>query len=330
MKSFVTGATGYLGDRLVGKLLEAGHEVVALYRRELPLLQHPNLVWKKGSLDEAESLSNAMQGCHNVYHLAALAGIWSAEKDAFFKVNVQGTGQVINAAKQSGIQKLVYISTAGVLSPSIVTPITEKDPLTEPFDEDYPFTKYLGERAVLQAAEPGFETVVVNLPKLFGPGKFSTTSPVNNMIKQYLGKSFYFVPGDGSISGNYGFVEDVALGIMQAMGKGISGERYIIGGENHDYNSFFKTLAQVTAMQRKRIGIPRWVMSSAASAGEIWNLFTGKAPFATNAIVRKIYAHRLISCEKAIQELGYQITPLEQALQTTVEFFKSNHHDGKR
>jgi nucleoside-diphosphate-sugar epimerase len=325
MKIFVTGGTGFIGFELLKSLLGAGHQVVALHRNGHPDLANASLKWANGSLLDVAALAGAMKGCEGVYHVAALARMWHPEKDAFFTTNVTGTENVVAAAKQAGVRKLVYTSTAGVMSYSIATPIREDDPQLEPFDEDYPASKYLGEQVVRKAASDSFETVVVCPPRVYGPGTYDSVNPVNKLVAGFLKRSFYFVPGNGRYAGNFAFIEDVVRGHVLAMEKGRSGHRYTTGGENHDFVSFYQTLERLTGKKGTRLGIPRGAMSFLATGSELFSMATGRAPFVTRAMVGKIFSNRLLSCEKAVKELGYIITPLEQGLAKTIESIKRNN-----
>jgi nucleoside-diphosphate-sugar epimerase len=318
MKVFVTGGTGYIGNRLITNLLEQDHEVVALCRNGQPEVQHKRLTWKKGSLQDIESLVPLLEGCKQVYHVAALARMWHPQKNAFFDVNVTGTQHLLQAAQQAGVQKFLYTSSAAVFSFSIKSPITESDPLLEPFDDDYAITKFLGERAVMQASQPGFDTVVVNPPRVYGPSPAGTNA-INNLVKHYLRKPFYFTPGDGSYIGNYAFIDDVVNGHREAMRAGKPGERYILGGENHSYTSFYQLLKKLTALKRRSIGIPYRVMKMIAVASEVQSGITGRAPFITTSMVNKIYSNRVLSNDKAIRDFDYKITPFAEGLTKTLE-----------
>jgi nucleoside-diphosphate-sugar epimerase len=329
MKVFLTGGTGYIGYELIKSLLSAGHHVVALHRNGHPDSDNPSLTWVTGSLHDREVLTRAMEGCEGVYHVAGLARMWHKDKDLFFRTNVAGTEHVLAAAQSAGASRFVYTSTAGVMSASIKTPITEDDPQLEPFDEDYPMSKYLGELAVLKASRAGFDTMVVNPPRVYGPGDLDGANPVNKLVANYLKKPVYVVPGDGRYAGNFAFIEDVVLGHMLAMEKGRGGHRYTTGGENHDFISFYSTLERVTGIRRRRIGIPRRALGFLASSSELWSAATGRAPFITTAMAGKICSNRLLSCDKAVTELGYRITPLEDGLRRTVEAIRQRNGVGK-
>jgi nucleoside-diphosphate-sugar epimerase len=326
MKTFLTGGTGYIGTELLHKLLETNNEVVALYHKQPPGFQSSGLKWVQGSLSDVNSLVEAMQGCSRVFHMAGLARVSHPDKDAFFNINVKGTENILEAARLNQVEKLVFTSTAAVLSFSIKTPITESDPLLEPLDDDYCVTKLIAETKVLRASGNELQTVVVNPSRVYGAGVSNETSPVNNLIENFLKKSYYLIPGDGHYYANYAFIDDVVNGHLLAMEKGQTGERYIIGGENHDYLELFDQLSKLTGLKRQRICVPRWVMNSVAQVAGLWSAISGKTRKVTFSVVSKIYSNRLLSCEKAIQELDYTITPFTHGLELALSAIQKNKY----
>jgi nucleoside-diphosphate-sugar epimerase len=325
MNVFVTGGTGYIGCRLVQRLLDRGQTVVALYRTDHPPIAHPSLRWVKGTLDDEERIVELLQGCTQVYHMAALARMWHPEKNAFFSTNVTATEHLLRAAQRAGVKRLVFTSTASLISGSVKNPIRENDPLLEPLDDDYSASKFMAEQMVLKASRPGFETVAVNPPRVYGPS-FVGNNPVNNLVKGYLKRRFYFVPGDGSFSANYAFVDDVADGHILAMEKGKPGERYILGGENHSYNSFYSILESQLKLKRKGFGMPQGVMKAVGLVSELITRLSGRAPFVTSSMVDKLYSNRMLSIEKAEKELGYRPIPLAEGLRRTIESIQGQNH----
>lgn len=322
MKTLLTGGTGYIGSMFLKKLVGSGEDIVALYHHQPPELQADNLQWVKGSLNDIDSLLNAMNDCNHVFHMAGLARVSHPDKEAFFNINVKGTENILIAAGKTGVEKLVYTSTASVMSYSISTPVNESDPLLEPLDDDYSVTKFIAETKVLNESKNGLQTVVVNPPRVFGPGKESESSPVNKLIKDYLHKPVYFIPSDGHYCGNFAFIDDVLDGHLLAMKKGRSGERYILGGENHDFIELYTALEQLTHLKRRRINVPRWVMNIATEFADLWSAISGTVPKITPAAVSKIFSNRLLTCEKAIRELGYHITPFTLGLEKTIASYQ--------
>src|SRR6267154_2500527 len=143
MKILVTGASGYVGNKLAHTLAGRGEEVHALVRSSSAneLLQHPNIAIFKGDILQKESLVAAMKGCKQVYHTAARVGAWARDSSVFYEVNVGGTRNVLDAALQSGVEKTVFTSTCGVIGPTLNEPLEENGQRTTGFEFDYDSSK---------------------------------------------------------------------------------------------------------------------------------------------------------------------------------------------
>jgi nucleoside-diphosphate-sugar epimerase len=319
MKIFITGATGYIGWELCKRLLSEGHEVTALCRNPQKANKADNLKWVEGSFEDAASIRTAMQGCTQVYHCGALARVWDKDSGAFYRVNVLGTENVLDAARFHGIEKLVLTSTAGVIGKSLSNLMTEDDPRLEPFDNDYDLTKFMAEEKVLEYAREGRWAVIVNPSRVYGPGNDSPSNAVTNTLKRFLRQPFYFVPGDGSPKSNYVFVGDVVDGHIRAMEFGASGEKYILGGENLSYNELFECFEKISGLRRRRIEVPKGIFSIIAGMAVGWSNLSGHGPFVTPSYARRLFHPRLLSTKKAESMLGYQITPMMTGLAITLQ-----------
>ena len=129
MNIFITGATGYVGNNLAKRLAGEGHTIHALSRSANKnfLLDHPNIKIFPGDITEIASVEKAMQDCRQVYHLAAYARVWAKDPSVFYKLNVEGTKHVLEAAKKLALNDIVFTSTGGVLGPSNGKPVKEDD-----------------------------------------------------------------------------------------------------------------------------------------------------------------------------------------------------------
>lgn len=319
MKIFITGATGFVGWELCKELLLQGHEVVALCRNIAKAPKQEGLTWVEGNLEDPQSIRQAMEGCTQVYHCAALARVWASDPTAFFRINVVGTENVLDAARHHHIEKLVLTSTAGVIGKSLSTPMTEEDPRLEPYDNDYDLTKFMAEEKVLEYAREGRWAVIASLSRVYGPGVDSPSNAVTNTLKRYLRQPFYLVPGDGKAKCNYVFIRDAVAGHILAMEKGTSGEKYIIGGENISYNELFECFEKASGLRRRRISVPQGIFSFVATLLVGWSNLSGQPPMFTPFYVKRLYHARMLSTKKAETMLGYKITPTLAGLAITLE-----------
>jgi nucleoside-diphosphate-sugar epimerase len=324
MKIFITGATGYIGNNLAKKLADEGNILHALCRnKNTHLLSHPNIKIFKGDITDRQSIEKAMDDCEQIYHLAAYARVWSKDPSIFYKLNVEGLKNVLDAAKNFSIKKIVFTSTAGTLGPSGSRPVKEDDERIGKEFTEYEITKTQAE--ILCAAycnKYGMHIVMVNPPRIYGHGIITESNAVTRLIKLYMAGKWKIIPGDGKRTGSYVYIDDIVNGHILAMQNGRSGERYILGGENVSYNKFFELLATITGKKIGLIKLPVWAMMLAGNAMQLYSKVTGKPPLLTPPWIKKYYYDWSLSSEKAQRELGYTYISLEEGLQKTVDWLK--------
>lgn len=327
MKIFITGATGYIGNNLAKRLAAEGHTIHALCRssRKSSLLDHGNIKLFTGDITDPLSIKNAMQGCEHVYHLAAYARVWAKDPSVYYKFNVEGTRNILDAAKELGLHDIVVTSTAGVLGPSGDRPVKEDDIRIGNILNEYEETKTLSEALCRDyAARYGMRIVMVNPPRVYGPGVESESNALTRMIKLYIQGKWRILPGDGKRLGSYVYIDDVVNGHILAMEKGRPGERYTLSGVNTSYSVFFDTIAKVAGKKNMLFPMPVWLMVIAGYGLMGYSKLTGKAPLITPKWIRKYLYDWSLSCEKAQQELGYTYRSLEEGLQQTIEWIRLN------
>ena len=327
MNIFITGATGFIGAKLAMKLADEGNQVHAIYRsqKKIESLQHQNIKWFEGDIMNRQSIELAMQGCEQVYHIAAHAVAWEQNPGDFIKFNVQGTINVLDAAKNIGVKKIVVTSTAGVFGPSLNSVITEKTISSLPHFTGYERSKAESERIIAaRVVEKGENIVIVCPTRVFGPGALNESNSVTILIKKYISGKWHFNLGNGSSIGNYVFVNDVVNGHIFAMKKGRAGEKYILGGDNISYNQFFSIIGKLSGKHFKLTNIPLAILIMAGNVLLILNKLFNITPAFTPAHIRKFNYHWQVSCDKAISELGYSYTPIEKALEETINWLNQS------
>jgi len=154
-----------------------------------------------------------MKGCTQVYHTAAIAKLWAKNRDIFYEQNVGCTINVLDAALECDVKKLVYTSSCGVWSPASNHLYTENDPRIGAFDNDYDLSKYLAEKAVREYGQKGLFTVIVNPPRVYGPGLERSSSAVNRFIHLLLAGRVSVLPWSLDTKANYTFIDDVVQGV---------------------------------------------------------------------------------------------------------------------
>jgi len=325
MKAFVSGATGFIGIQLVKRLVSQGDVVHALYRSETKadLIRLPGVKLFKGDILDPSSLADAMNGCHAAYHTAAFAGVWSKDPDRIFRLNVDGALNVIEAARKSGTARVVLTSTAGILGPSQKDPVHESTPPPSSFFTLYEESKFQLEQKLLGRKEGNPEVVIVNPTRVYGPGYLSESNGVSRMIKQYMEGNWRLLPGDGHSLGNYVHVEDVVSGHLLAMQKGLTGERYVLGGENISYIQLFQYTRNASGVKHRLFKVPLWLMMALAGLMQGISAITGRPPLIVPNLVRKFSHDWIVSSQKAIRELGYEARKAEEGIKQTVQWIQN-------
>ena len=324
MHILVTGASGYIGHKLAHQLASRGHTVHAMIRSDAGkvVLQHPNIVVYKGDVRDKASLLAAMQSCQQVYHAAARVGAWAKRPMDFYDVNVTGTKNVLDAAATSGVKKLVFTGSVGVLGPATAEPLTETYQRSLPFFTDYEQSKKEAEDLVLFTAGKLVDAVVVSPGKVYGPGRTSHALTTNALIQTFLKKGVAVVPAPGTYQLCFAYIDDVVNGHLQAMERGRNGERYILGGPNISYFHFFDTIRTLSGGKGRILNVPKPLVKAWAGWQWLQHSVIGTDIRFTTKSVDLLFSNNTFSSEKAVQELGYTITPLEEGIRKTIHFLQ--------
>jgi dihydroflavonol-4-reductase len=261
----VTGATGFLGSHLVTQLRDAGHEVVALCRRENHALTERGAVVRCGDLLDGASVRDAAAGCEGLFHCAGKVSRKREDAGALYRVHVEGAKIALDACRDAGVKRAVIASTSGVVAvttdPDEVRNETAETPIEIIAAWPYYRSKLYAERAALDRNGPGFEVVAVNPSLLLGPGDVngSSTGDVVSLLEQRVP----FVP-----AGGLSFVDarDAAAGMILAMTRGRAGERYLLGAANMTVDAFFDRLSRISGVPAPRVRLPRSVALAKAGA----------------------------------------------------------------
>ncbi len=323
MKCLVTGATGFIGNRLVEELLKPGNEVQVLARSKEKVSQlHGNRVaFFEGDLWDLDVIYDATRNCDVVFHLAAFANIWSKDKMLAYKTNVVGTKNILEAALQNKVKKVIFTSSAAVFPPSENgEEIDETAALPDKYMTDYETTKLQSEQLCIEYCKKGLEVVIVNPTRVFGPGLLNKSNSVTILIKKYISGNWRIIPGTGCSIGNYVFIDDVINGHILALQSGISGEKYILGGANTSFNGFFELLSTVSGKNYKLFHFPFLIILAVSKIELFLAETTGKKPLITPPWAKKYLQNRPVSSKKAINNLNYTITPLDEGIRKTIEW----------
>ncbi len=267
MKALVTGATGFVGSHLVRALLEAGHTPRALHRQSSRLDALEGLEYESalGDVTDLEALRAASEGCDWVFHVAAVADYWRADARWMYEVNVEGTRRVLQAARETGVKRVVFTSSAAAVGFRQDRPADENDAFNLPPKRfPYGYSKAQAEIVALEAAHSGQEVVIVNPVVVMGPGDLNIISGDFVLKIKRLQWTVPVPPGGVAVVD----VRDVARMQLAAATRGRVGERYILGTANYKYKDWFALIAEVVGAARPRIPAPGWSLPPLASLFE--------------------------------------------------------------
>jgi dihydroflavonol-4-reductase len=274
-------------------------------------------------LRDPESLKRGMTGCELVFHVAADYRLWAVNRQELYQSNVDGTRNILQAARDSGVRRVVYTSSVATMGfGNNGTMTDESTPVAlENMIGDYKRSKFMAEQLVLEAGRGGQDVVTVNPTTPIGERDIKPT-PTGRIVVDFLKRKF---PAYVDTGLNLVDVEDCAQGHLLAAGKAVPGERYILGGENLTLKQILDKLATMTGLPSPRIRLPYAV---AYATGVVDTLVTGKIqqrePRVTLESVRMGRKKMFVSSDKAERELGWKPSSVDGALKRAVEWFRAN------
>jgi dihydroflavonol-4-reductase len=325
MKCFVTGATGFLGSHVARQLLAKGADLRLLIRSTSRLDNIADIAAERvtGDLRDLDSLKKGMGGCEFVFHVAADYRLWSRNGQDLYDSNVEGTRNILQAARDSGVRRVIYTSSVATMGFGNNGRLTdEKSPVTlSNMIGDYKRSKFLAEQLVIEAGRSGQNVVMVNPTTPVGERDIKPT-PSGQIVVDFLRRKF---PAYVDTGLNLVDVIDCADGHLLAMEHAHPGERYILGGENLTLKQILDKLGALTGLPSPKIRLPYAV---ALATGVVDTIVVGKMfkrePRVTIDAVRMGRKKMFVTSAKAERELGWNPRPVDGALQRAVEWFQAN------
>jgi dihydroflavonol-4-reductase len=318
--TLVTGASGFIGWHVARLLAERGQKVRALVRptSRLRELEVEPVV---GDLRDAGSLDRAVGGCERVFHVAADYRLWARHPQELYGSNVEGTRNLLEAARKHGVERFVYTSTVGCIGVPRGGLGDETVPVTlEEMSGDYKRSKFLAERLALEYAASGLPVVIVNPTAPVGDHDVKPT-PTGKIVLDFLRGA---MPAFIDTGLNLVDVRDAAAAHLLAAERGRPGERYIVGCENLTLAEILQKLARLTGIAAPRVKLPYAVAYAAGVVTTGWARMTGRPPLAPLDAVRMAKKKMFVSTEKARRELSFAPGPVDAALGRAVEWFQAN------
>jgi len=322
--TLVTGGLGFIGQHVVDLLLARGDQVRVL-DIATPEQSIPGVEYVTGSILDPPTVRRAMQHVGQVFHLAAVAGLWARRKQDLITVNQLGTRHVLEAARAAGVERVVHTSTEAILKnfrrPAKVEEITEAvHPTLADMPGPYCRGKFLAEQEALAATAQGLPVVVVNPTVPIGPGDRRLTPPSRMLLGFLNGRYPAFLESTLNLID----ARDVALGHLLAADKGRVGERYILGHVNLPLSELLQLLTDLTGLPMPRQKIPYWLALTTSAISElVADTITHRPPVAPMTGVRLAKTPLLFANTKAKQELGLTCRPLRESLKDAIAWYQS-------
>ncbi len=321
MRITITGATGFLGGNLLRFFHGRGDTVRYLSRGGRQAIASKDLAGAEviaGDLSDERALEAACTGSEWVIHAAAAVSFLERDRKQTEQVNVEGTRLLLAAAERAKVKRFIHVSTVDAVGlPTDGSPGNETTPYdTAKLSNTYSDTKLAAE-AVVRASQ--LDTVIVNPG--FMIGAFDAKPSSNTMVLQIMKGSAVLAPSGGNC-----FVDvlDVCRGIALAGERGARAERYILGGHNLTYRDFFTKTAALVGARAPLAIAPNWLALTSAAVVEGVSALTKRAPLFDRAQTRMSFLPHYFDSGRAIRELGYSISPIEDAIVRAQQWFAAN------
>jgi dihydroflavonol-4-reductase len=323
LRALVTGATGCVGANVAAALLARDYAVRAMHRANSSLEAldglEPELV--VGDILEPASLAAAMRGCALVFHVAAVSDYWRTPADRIYRVNVEGTRNVLAAALEAGVERLVYTSSIGALGVPTPGQLLDESATFNLPPRRFPYghAKHLAEQAVREAIARGLDAVIVNPTGVIGVRDVHFIG--GSLLREVRRGLAWFAPAGGL---NWADAETVGEGHVLAAERGRTGERYLLGGENVSHRTATETVAEVVGGRRPLATLPRPAMGVIALLTDGFNALWPGPPLFSAEQVRLSGAGIYCDCRKAQQELGFPHTPFRVAVERAYAWYQAH------
>jgi dihydroflavonol-4-reductase len=318
----VTGSAGLVGKELISQLLAKGEKVTAIFNKtQLPSFNSPLLQQVQCNILDVYGLEEIMQQ-HNIqqiYHCAAIVTFNPARKQELFKINIEGTANIVNAALNTNVKKIVHVSSVAALGR-----IRENEAINETMNwteetsnSNYGKSKYLAEMEVWRGIAEGLEAVMVNPTMILGDGDWNSGS--SQIFKSVYNEFPWYSEG---VTG-YVDVRDVAKAMITLMESNISGERFILSAEDRSFKEVFTLIANAFGKKPPLKKVTPFLAQLVWRLEKIKSLFTGKEPLVTKETAKTALARVHFNNNKLKKFLpGFTYTPLQETIEYTCKVFQ--------
>ncbi len=313
---FVTGGTGLIGSYLIKALVQAGVPVRALCRHPYQgNVLTPEIAdqvqWVEGDILDIVALEEAMNGVEQVYHCAAVVSFSPGKAEELYKINIEGTANVVNTALEAGVRKMVHVSSVAALGRLRTDSMIDE---TMSWSEEsgnsvYAKSKYYSEMEVWRGMSEGLETVIVNPTIVLGAGDWERSSA--ELFKTAYDEFGWYSEG---VSG-FVDVRDVASAMIRLMNSEIHGKRFILNADNWTYQQLFSEMARGFSRRIPHKKVTPFLAEMVWRMEKIKSIFTGKDPMVTKETARTAQTINRFDNHKIKEALeGFSFIPLEESI----------------
>ena len=325
MKALVTGAAGFIGSHVVRVLIDRRIDVRAMIlpREKTNNLDGLDVEKIEGNILDRSFLDRAVKGCDQVFHLAAIYALWLPEPEVMRRVNVEGTRNVLAAAAEAGVAKVVHTSSISVFGGGASgKPATEDSEFALRHTGNlYALTKYEAQKVAEEFAGKGLDVSIAAPCYPLGPQDIGPT-PTGRLLLSAV--NLPVAIADGSVN-NMVDVRDVAEGHVLAAEKGRPGQTYLLGNKNLSNADLARVAHEIAGIRKPLICLPFAGMVAGGAVMKWWSMYVSKKPpLMTPDAARVSKANLTADCSKAYSELGFPGRPIEESIRDALTWFAKN------
>lgn len=313
----VTGGTGFLGSYIIKELVEKNCSVRAIRRSTsklpfyIPAEIFNKVEWVEGDILDTVSLEESMEDIDTVIHSAAIISFYKGDKNQMYQVNIQGTANVVNTMLEKNISRLIHVSSIAALGRTRMSSYVDEEKKWQDNKNNTPYaiSKYRAEIEVWRGMGEGLDAVIVNPSTVLGYGDWNTSSC--RIFKTIYDEFPWYTTGvNGFVD-----IEDAARAVVLLMESNISGQRFIINGDNWNFQQLFNTIADGFNKKHPKFKATPFLGNLALGMERIKSIFSGKRPLLTKESARVAQSHTHFSNDKLLTALpGFSFTPLQESI----------------
>lgn len=324
MKTFITGATGFIGGHLAEQMAQTGHEMICLVRKtsDVSKLKELGATLVTGDLTDKASLLEGMQGCEAVIDLAGVNAFWVPDRRVYREVHVRGTRNVMEAALETGVSKVVHVSTNLIFGKPADVPFSERSPIGPVCLSEYAKTKYQGDLVAWDLYKlKGLPLVMIYPAAVLGAGDFKASGRyIQDLMHRRMPATVFH-----KTTLTWVHVRDVVEAIIRALDKKDNiGEKYLVGKERLSFEAFNRMIADISGVPLPKIHLPDSVVVLNAA------LLTGLADLVKRPPLWGMSRDQISTMKtgfevdgcKAERELGITYTPVRVAVQEAIASYQ--------